>query len=129
MALKKSKKKGKTIRIAPTGKVYITSGFNNTIISITDSDGNVLFSGSCGMSGFKGSKKSTPYAATKAAERVGNKAKEAGVKEVTVFVKGPGSGRVAAIKALKSAGLRITAISDITPVPHNGCRPKKRRRV
>ncbi len=117
-------------KVVPTsGRVYITAGLNNTIITITDSDGNALFSGSSGKSGFKGSRKSTPYAATKAAEEVGKRANLKGLKEIAVFVKGPGFGRVAAIKALKSAGLGVIAISDITQIPHNGCRPKKRRRV
>ncbi len=117
-------------KVVPTsGRVYITAGLNNTIITITDSDGNALFSGSSGKSGFKGSRKSTPYAATKAAEEVGKRANLKGLKEIVVFVKGPGFGRVAAIKALKSAGLGVIAISDITQIPHNGCRPKKRRRV
>ncbi|MBI2620824.1 30S ribosomal protein S11 [candidate division WWE3 bacterium] len=111
------------------GKAYISAGFNNTIITITDESGNALFSGSSGAAGFRGSKKSTPYAATKAAEIVASKAHRAGLREVSVFVKGPGAGRVTAIKALKSAGLNVVAISDITPIPHNGCRPKGRRRV
>ncbi|HSX39688.1 MAG TPA: 30S ribosomal protein S11 [Candidatus Saccharimonadales bacterium] len=112
-----------------SGRVYITAGFNNTIVTITDPEGNGLFAGSSGKAGFKGSRKSTPYAATKAAESVAKQAADKGMKEVSVFVKGPGLGRVAAIKALKSAGLNVTAISDLTPIPHNGCRPKKRRRV
>src|SRR3989344_7608562 len=117
-------------KVVPTaGRVYITAGLNNTIITITDSDGNALFSGSSGKSGFKGSRKSTPYAATKAAEEVAKRANQRGLREVAVFVKGPGFGRVAAIKALKSAGLAVVAISDITQIPHNGCRPKKRRRI
>lgn len=125
----KKRKKKKITQIPSTGKVYISAGFNNTLISIADSEGNVLFSGSAGLSGFRGSRKSTPYAATRAAEDVAMKASEAGVKEVSVFVKGPGLGRNASVKALKNAGLRVTAISDITPIPHNGCRPKNRRRV
>jgi len=115
--------------IATSGKAFVSAGFNNTLITITDLDGNALFSGSSGASGFKGSRKSTPYAAAKAAEDVGRKASTAGMQEVSVFVKGPGTGRNSSIKALKNAGLRITAISDITPIPHNGCRPRKRRRV
>ena len=115
--------------VPASGRVYITAGLNNTIITITDSDGNALFSGSSGKSGFKGSRKSTPYAATKAAEEVAKRANQKGLREVAVFVKGPGFGRVAAIKALKSAGLGVTTISDITQIPHNGCRPKKRRRI
>ena len=122
-------KKAKEKKIPASGRVYITAGFNNTIITITDSEGNALFAGSSGASGFKGSRKSTPYAAIKAAEEVARRAYGAGVKEVSVFVKGPGLGRVSSIKALKTAGLNVTAISDITPIPHNGCRPKKRRRV
>ena len=121
------KKKSKS---APTaGKVHITAGFNNTLVTITDLDGNTLFSGSAGRSGFRGSRKSTPYAASKAAEEVGIAAHAAGMQEVVVSVNGPGSGRITAIKALKTAGLRVTAISDVTRIPHNGCRPKKPRRV
>lgn len=119
----------KPVNIPSSGRVYISAGFNNTLITITDPQGNTLFSGSAGRSGFKGSRKSTPYAATKAAEDVARHAADAGLKEVSVFVKGPGAGRLSSIKALKSAGLRVTAISDITPMPHNGCRPRKRRRV
>ncbi|PIS22391.1 30S ribosomal protein S11 [candidate division WWE3 bacterium CG08_land_8_20_14_0_20_41_10] len=122
-------KKTKKRIIPQSGKAYIITGFNNTIITLTDLEGNALFSSSAGSVGFKGSRKPTPYAATKAAEEAGKKAYEAGLKEVSVFVKGAGAGRVAGIKALKTAGLRVTAISDITPVPHNGCRPKHKRRV
>lgn len=122
-------KKQKVKQIPTSGRAYIIAGFNNTLVTITDVEGNSLFAGSSGKSGFKGSRKSTPYAATKAAENVGKKAYDAGLKEVSVFVKGPGLGRVSAIKALKSAGLNITAIADTTPIPHNGCRPKKKRRV
>ncbi len=122
-------KKQKIKQIPASGRVYITAGFNNTIISITDIEGNALFTGSSGKAGFKGSRKSTPYAATKATEIVAKKAADAGLKEVSVFVKGPGLGRISSIKALKGAGLNVVAISDTTPTPHNGCRPKKRRRV
>ncbi len=122
---KKTKKK----LIPQSGKAYIVTGFNNTIVTITDADGNALFSGSAGSVGFKGSRKPTPYAATKAVEETAKRAYEAGLKEVAVLVKGAGAGRVAGIKALKTAGLRVTAISDITPVPHNGCRPKHKRKV
>jgi len=122
---KKTKKK----IIPQSGKAYIVTGFNNTIVTLTDVEGNALFSGSAGGVGFKGSRKPTPYAATRAVEETGRRAYEAGLKEVAVFVKGAGAGRVAGIKALKTAGLRVTAISDITPVPHNGCRPKHKRRV
>ena len=122
-------KKKKEKQISSTGRAYITAGINNTLITITDDQGNALFSGSSGRSGFKGSRKSTPYAATKAAEQAGVVAFNAGLREVAVFVKGPGMGRISSIKALKSAGLNVMSISDQTPMPHNGCRPKNRRRV
>jgi small subunit ribosomal protein S11 len=125
----KSKSKNQNKHISPSGKVYITAGFNNTLITITDSQGNTLFQGSSGSSGFKGSRKSTPYAATKAAEQVATKASEAGLREVSVVVKGPGLGRIASIKALKTGGLNVVSIADETPIPHNGCRPPKKRRV
>jgi small subunit ribosomal protein S11 len=124
-----SNKKKKEKTMPSSGRVYITAGFNNTIVSITDPEGNVLYTGSSGAAGFKGSRKSTPYAATKATEVVAKKAADAGLREVAVFVKGPGLGRISSIKALKGAGLNVTAISDVTPIPHNGCRPAKRRRV
>lgn len=130
MANLTTKAKKNTQKQTPiSGRVYITAGFNNTIITITDPEGNTLFTGSAGGAGFKGSRKSTPYAATKATEETARKANQAGMKEVSVFVKGPGLGRISSIKALKSAGLNVTAIADVTPIPHNGCRPKKRRRV
>lgn len=131
MAVKKEtkSKKKKQKQIPTVGRVYIKAGFNNTIVTITDVEGNTLFSGSAGSAGFKGSRKSTPYAATKSTEEIAIRAYEAGIKDVSVFVKGPGLGRIASIKALKSAKLRVTSISDITPLPHNGCRPKNRRRV
>lgn len=125
----KRKRRKNVKQIPNTGRVYISAGFNNTIITITDSEGNALFASSAGKAGFKGSRKSTPYAATKAAETIADAAAKAGLKEVAVFVKGPGAGRVTSIKALKTAGLRVTAISDVTPIPHNGCRPKKKRRI
>lgn len=112
-----------------SGRVYITAGFNNTLITITDAEGNAIASGSSGKAGFKGSRKSTPYAATKATEAVAAKAAEQGLKEVAVVVRGPGLGRISSIKALRTAGLNVVSISDTTPIPHNGCRPKKRRRV
>ena len=111
------------------GVAHIKSTFNNTIISITDSSGHVLSWASTGMLGFKGSKKGTPYAAQQAAEQAAQKSVEMGVLEVDVIVKGPGAGRETAIRALQSAGLVIRSITDSTPMPHNGCRPKKRRRV
>jgi len=113
----------------PRGRAYIQSTFNNTLVTITDPNGNVLAWGSAGSSGFKGSRKSTPYAASMAAEAAARKAMEHGVRQVEVFVKGPGSGRESAIRSLQAAGLTISAITDITPIPHNGCRPPKRRRV
>ena len=125
----KTKKKGKRTEVPVSGKVYISAGFNNTLVTITDAEGNTLFSGSAGSTGFKGSRKSTPFAASTAAEEVGRKAASAGMQEVSVIVKGPGYGRISAIKSLKTAGLRVMSISDVTPIPHNGCRPKKIRRV
>jgi len=111
------------------GKVFITATFNNTLVTITDEKGNTLFWGSSGLVGFKGARKATPYAATTAVEVVARKAQDAGLREVEVYIKGPGSGRDAALRALKAVGLRITLIADITPIPHNGVRPKKKRRV
>ena len=111
------------------GHAHIKSTFNNTIVSITDPNGNVISWASSGHVGFKGSRKSTPYAAQMAAEAVGRRAMEHGMKRVDVFVKGPGSGRETAIRSLGAIGLEVGAISDVTPVPHNGCRPPKRRRV
>ncbi len=111
------------------GAAHIHSSFNNTIISITDIDGNVISWGSAGGLGFKGSRKSTPFAAGEVAETAAKKAMEHGLKTVEVYVKGPGSGREAAIRALQTAGLEISAIKDVTPIPHNGCRPPKKRRV
>ena len=113
----------------PRGIAYIQSSFNNTIVTITDPDGNTLTWSSSGAAGFKGSRKSTPYAAGLAAEAAARKAMEHGMRQVTVFVKGPGSGREAAIRSLQVAGLDIASIVDRTPIPHNGCRPPKRRRV
>ena len=109
--------------------VYIKATFNNTLITITDPNGDTICSGSAGCVGFKGSRKSTPFAAQQAAQRCANAAMRNGVREVEIKVKGPGSGRESAISALQQAGLRIASIEDITPLPHNGCRPPKRRRV
>jgi len=109
--------------------VYVKATFNNTLVTVTDTNGAVLCSASAGTVGFKGSHKSTPFAAQRAAEDVAGKAKKMGVTEVEVRVKGPGSGRESAVTALQGAGLRIAAIEDVTPIPHNGCRPRKRRRV
>lgn len=111
------------------GAAHIRSSFNNTIVTITDLNGNAISWASAGEMGFRGSRKSTPYAAQTAAETAANAAKEHGLKTVEVYVKGPGSGREAAIRALQAAGLEVTLIKDVTPIPHNGCRPPKRRRV
>ena len=111
------------------GQAHIKSTFNNTIVTITDLDGNTLSWASAGNVGFKGSRKSTPFAAQLAAEQAARRAQEHGVRKVDVFVKGPGSGRETAIRSLQAAGLEIQGIQDVTPVPHNGCRPPKRRRV
>ena len=111
------------------GQAHIQSSFNNTIVTLTDAQGNALSWASAGGLGFRGSRKSTPYAAQMAAETAAKAAMEHGLKSVEVFVKGPGSGREAAIRALQTAGLEISSIKDVTPIPHNGCRPPKRRRV
>jgi len=129
MAEKAKAIKKKETKNILSGRVYITAGFNNTLITITDAEGNTIASGSSGKAGFKGSRKSTPYAATKATELVAAHAAQNGLKEVAVVVRGPGLGRISSIKALRTAGLNVVSISDTTPIPHNGCRPKKRRRV
>jgi small subunit ribosomal protein S11 len=126
---KKFKSRKKIVRNVSEGIVHILATFNNTIVTITDSSGNVVVWGSCGSSGFSGSKKSTPFAAQVTSEATAKKAIEHGMKTVEVFVKGPGSGRESAIRALQAAGLTISVIRDVTPIPHNGCRPPKRRRV
>ena len=113
----------------PRGRAYVQSTFNNTIITLTDPNGNVLSWGSAGATGFKGSRKSTPYAAQVAAERAARQAMEHGLRQVEVYVKGPGSGREAAIRAIQASGIAILSIRDVTPIPHNGVRPPKRRRV
>jgi len=129
MAEKKSKSRRREKKSVPKGKAYIQSTFNNTIVTLTDPNGNVISAGSAGNVGFKGSRKSTPFAAGQAAERVAKKAMENGMRQVDVLVKGPGSGREAAIRSLEAAGLSILSIRDVTPMPHNGCRARKRRRV
>lgn len=132
MAANKTVKKGTKRRVRKNidrGCAHIQSTFNNTIVTISDVQGNVISWASAGGLGFKGSRKSTPFASQMAAETAGNAAKEHGVKTVEVFVKGPGSGREAAIRALQAIGLEITMIKDVTPIPHNGCRPPKRRRI
>ena len=116
-------------RVAPQGRAYIHSTFNNVIISLTDLYGNVIAWGSSGTAGFKGSRKGTPYAAQLAAEKTARRAMERGLRQVEVYIKGPGAGREASIRSLQAAGLAITAIRDVTPVPHNGCRPPGRRRI
>ena len=113
----------------PRGRAYVQSTFNNTIITLTDLNGNTLAWGSAGSTGVKGSRKSTPYAAQIAAENAARKAMDHGLREVDVFVKGPGSGRESAVRALQASGIALRTIRDITPIPHNGCRPRKRRRV
>ena len=125
----KTKTKTKAKRKVANGVAHVVSSFNNTIISISDENGNVLAWSSAGHKGFKGSRKSTPFAAQIAAEDVGNKAKEYGLKTLRVEVSGPGSGRESALRSLQSVGYIITSIKDVTPIPHNGCRPRKRRRV
>lgn len=126
---KKTAIKATTKKEVSSGKVYVTATFNNTLVTITDTDGNTLTWGSAGTSGFKGARKSTPYAAITAVSEVGRRAMGKGLKEVEVYLKGPGAGRDSAIRALRSLGLRITAIADVTPIPHNGSRPRKMRRV
>jgi len=126
---KKFKSRKKIVRHVTEGVAHILATFNNTIITITDKSGNVVVWSSCGSSGFSGSKKSTPFAAQVSSEAAAKKAIEHGMKSVEVFVKGPGSGRESAIRALQAAGLAISVIRDVTPIPHNGCRPPKRRRV
>lgn len=122
-------KKKKVKKNIPTGVAHVNATFNNTIVTITDHKGNTIAWSSAGAEGFKGSRKSTPFAAQLAAESAGKKAKENGVKTIEIEVRGPGAGRESALRALQSTGFIITAIKDVTPIPHNGCRPPKRRRV
>lgn len=122
-----TKKSTKTVPVR--GRVYITATFNNTLVTVTDENGNTIFWGSSGLVGFKGARRATPYAATTAVETVARKAQDAGMREVEVYVKGPGAGRDAALRALKAVGFSIVLIADVTPIPHNGVRPKKKRRV
>ncbi len=125
----KSRARKKERRRVDYGQAHIKSSFNNTVITITDQEGNVISWASSGNVGFKGSRKSTPYAAQMAAEKAARGAAEVGVRRIDVFVKGPGSGRETAIRSLQANGLEVAAIKDVTPIPHNGCRPPKRRRV
>jgi small subunit ribosomal protein S11 len=130
MAKSKKSVRGKKVKKnVPTGIAHIRSTFNNTIITLTDPVGNVISWATAGTIGFKGSRKSTPFAAQIAAENAARKAVENGMRQVMVLVKGPGAGRESALRALQSSGLKITVIRDVTPIPHNGCRPSKRRRV
>ena len=130
MAQKKRTSKGKREKKhIPVGVVHVFASFNNTIVSITDPAGNVVAWATAGGSGFRGSRKSTPYAAQVAADAAAKKAIEAGMRQVSVKVKGPGSGRESSVRALQAAGLEVTHIKDVSPVPHNGCKPPKRRRV
>lgn len=129
MAHKKGRGKKRERRQVTQGRAYVQSTFNNTIVTITDPNGDVIASASAGMVGFKGTRKSTPFAAQLAAQAAARKAMDSGMRKVAVFVKGPGAGRETAIRSLQAAGLEITAIRDITPIPHDGCRPPKRRRV
>lgn len=129
MVKKKGRSRRRERKNIPHGSAHIKSTFNNTIITITDLQGNVIVWESAGGVGFKGSRKSTPFAAQVAAEAAAKKAKEHGVKKLSVFVRGPGSGRETAIRTLQAAGLEVAGITDVTPIPHNGCRLKKRRRV
>jgi small subunit ribosomal protein S11 len=121
--------KSKVRRTLAHGRVHIHATFNNTIVTITDTQGNALLSGSAGKAGFKGSRKSTPFAARMAAQETMAAATDLGLQEVDILVKGPGPGREAAIRAVQSAGVRVRLISDVTPIPHNGCRPPKKRRM
>lgn len=124
---KKAKKRDR--KVGTNGVAHVQASFNNTIVTITDLSGNVICWSSAGARGFKGSRKSTPFAAQLAAEEAGRRAMEHGMRSVAVFVKGPGAGRESALRALQSVGFRVTLVRDVTPIPHNGCRPPKRRRV
>ena len=124
-----SRAKKRERKNVPVGHAHIQSTFNNTIVTITDTTGNVISWGSAGVAGFKGSRKSTPYAAALSADQAAKKAMEHGMRQIEVYVKGPGAGREQAIRSLQAAGLEVSAITDVTPIPHNGCRPPKRRRV
>ena len=126
---RKDKAKKRVVHIEPVGQAHIKASFNNIIISLTNSQGQVISWASAGKMGFKGSKKNTPYAAQMAAQDCATKAFELGMRKVEVYVKGPGAGRESAIRTIQSAGIEVTAIKDMTPLPHNGCRPPKKRRV
>jgi small subunit ribosomal protein S11 len=126
---KRNKSRRREKKSVPVGRAYIQSSFNNTLVTLTDPQGNVIAWGSSGSARFKGSRKGTPYAAQLAARDAVRKGMEHGLRQVEVFVKGPGSGREAAIRSLQASGLNVISIRDVTPIPHNGCRPRKRRRV
>ena len=126
---KRTKTKRRERKSVPSGRAYVQSTFNNTVVTLTDPVGNAIAWGSCGTAGFKGSRKGTPYAAQMAARDAARRAMVHGLRQVEVYVKGPGSGREAAIRSLQSSGLFITGIRDVTPIPHDGCRPPKKRRV
>ena len=126
---KQKKAKKRNVKVDPEGYVYIKASFNNIIISLTNKSGQVISWSSAGKAGFRGSKKNTPYAAQIAASDAARRAQEAGLKTVEVYVKGPGAGREAAIRAIDSVGIKVSKIKDVTPIPHNGCRPPKKRRV
>ncbi len=128
-AVKKTTKKRKVTKNLNKGQAHIQASFNNTIVTITDDAGNTVSWASAGAQGFKGSRKSTPFAAQQASEIAAKAAKDQGLNSVEVFVKGPGNGRETAIRALQAAGLEVTSIKDVSPIPHNGCRPPKRRRI
>ena len=129
MPKKKPRTRRRERKSIPSGRAYIQATFNNTIVTLTDPEGNAIAWGSSGTAGFKGSRKGTPYAAQLAARDAARRAMEHGLRQVEVYVKGPGSGREAAIRSLQSSGLYITGIRDVTPIPHNGCRAPKRRRI
>ena len=129
MAKSRTRSKRRERKSVPEGRAYIQSTFNNTIITLTDVGGNILSWGSAGTMGFKGSRKGTAFAAQRAAESAARKAMDHGLRQIEIFIRGPGAGREAAIRSLQAAGLNVTSIRDVTPIPHNGCRPPKRRRV
>jgi len=129
MAKAKKNKKVRKVNVEPKGRAYIQASFNNVIVTLTNSKGEVVSWGSAGKAGFRGSKKNTPYAAQIAAKTAAQDALDAGMRSVEVFVKGPGAGREAAIREIDATGIKVTKIVDVTPIPHNGCRPPKKRRV
>lgn len=123
------KKTQVTLKLSNRGRIYVNATFNNTLVTVTDEEGNVILWGTAGTAGFKGARKATPFAATTAIEQVIKKARGNGLSQVEVFIKGPGPGRDAILRVLRNSGIKVTMIADVTPIPHNGCRPKKRRRV